>query len=303
MTSMGIDAETMGLLRASVRALLSDLPPDLTGALDELGWDEVVEEDAKASYMTLFGLQGELCATTALLDGVAARALGLHPHTRVIWPWPDGREDTLGIALSDIPADAAVVVPAGDGVVPVQRAALRLEEIRGIDPGAGWLRVSGRAADGPVSGNWADAVSAARLAIAAELLGAGRRTLDIASEHVSSRVQFGRPIGSFQAVRHVLAGAHASLAGAEALLTVAWDQGGESAAAVAKVAASAACRVAGAAATQVCGGMGLSEEHPLPASVRRAMLLDGLLGDTNDLYRDLGRQLRSGPIPEPAGDF
>ena len=303
MTSVGIDAETLGLLRASVRALLTDLPPDLTGALDELGWAEVVAEDAKASYMTLFGLQGELGTATALLDGVAARALDLDPYTRVIWPWPGGDTNTLGIALADIPENAAVVMPVGDGVVQVQRAALTLEEVIGIDPGAGWFRVSGTTADGPVTGDWSNALSAARLALAAELLGSGRRALDIAIEHVGSRLQFGRPIGSFQAVRHVLAGAHASLAGAEALLTVAWDQDGESGATVAKAAAAAACREAGAAAMQVCGGMGLSEEHPLPGFVRRAMLLDGLLGGEDDLRREVGRALHAGVALEPAGDF
>jgi hypothetical protein len=62
------------------------------------------------------------------------------------------------------------------------------------------------------------AIAAWRLLVAAQLLGAGRRSLDLAVGYVRERHQFGRPIGSFQAVAHRLADLATELAGAELLI-------------------------------------------------------------------------------------
>lgn len=296
-----MDTETLDLLRSSVRSLLSDPPADIAGALEELGWSEVVAEDRAASYTTLFGLQGELGVGTALLDGVAVAALGRAPHIRVIWPWQAG-PGVLGLVLADLPDTAQIVLPVESGVVSVERSTVGLRPVAGIDPDAGWALVEGEVPEGPPEGDWSAALAAARQALAAELTGIGRRALEVAVEHVRSRVQFGRPIGSFQAVRHQLAGAHANLAGAEALVAASWSAGPE-VAAVAKAVAGAACREASAAAMQVCGGMGLSDEHPLPRVVRRGMLLECLLGTGRELESAAGYSLLECRIPVPAGEF
>src|SRR5207245_7971721 len=52
---------------------------------------------------------------------------------------------------------------------------------------------------------WQEALVWGRIALAAELVGSGRAALSLATEHAANRVQFGQPIGSFQAVKHRLA--------------------------------------------------------------------------------------------------
>src|SRR6202012_4327247 len=62
------------------------------------------------------------------------------------------------------------------------------------------------------------AVAAGRRALSWWLLGTGRAMLALARTHAVDRVQFGKPIASFQAVRHKLAETHVALDGASAVL-------------------------------------------------------------------------------------
>lgn len=300
-----MDAPTLELLRSSLRSLLAEEPDRIAEALEELGWAEVLADDAPAATSALFREQGELGVSTAALDGVAAAALGLAPATRVLWPWPSANDDPaiLGLALVPIEQDAALICPAGRGFVLVDTAAVKQSPVSGIEPGARWHRVEGEHVPAAGAGEWSNAVVAARLALASELIGVAHRVLGLAQDHVSSRVQFGRPIGSFQAVRHRIASAYATLAGAEALTSAAWANGSPEAAAAAKAAAAEAHREVSSAAMQVCGGMGLSDEHPLPAAVRRGMLLDALLGTADQLVRERGEQLLQGTDCPLIGHF
>jgi hypothetical protein len=300
-----MDSQTLELLRSSVHSLLAGKPGCIADALEELGWSEVLEDDAAAATSVLFREQGELGVSTAALDGVAAAALGLAPATRVLWPWPSAGSDpaVLGLALAPVPPDVPLICPVGDGFATVDVAAAKQSSVSGIAPESQWCRVEGYRT-GPVSGgDWGKAVTDARLALASELTGVGRHVLEIARGHVSSRVQFGRPIGSFQAVRHRIASAYAVLAGAEAVTAAAWDDRSPAAAATAKSAAAAAHQEIASAALQVCGGMGLSAEHPLPAAVRRGMLLDALLGNAGRLARGHGELLLRGERVLPVGQF
>lgn len=307
-----MDTETVDLLRASLRSLLATPPADIASALEELGWAEVLADDATTATSMLFEHQGEQLASTAALDGVACAALGLDPLTRIVWPYPGKTvdeqpgADVYGIVLAPLAPGAAVVVRHGGGVVKVDPTVLQGTRIGGIDPSAGWRVVEGvleSVGDARVTGNWSAAVGAARRALASELVGVARTALGIAREHVGSRVQFGRPIGSFQAVRHRLAGAFATLCGAEALVAAAWEDGGNVAAVLAKAAAARAHFEVVSAAMQVCGGMGLSDEHPLPACVRRGLVLDILLGSARELSREQGLLLLHGGELPAVGDF
>jgi len=119
------------------------------------------------------------------------------------------------------------------------------------------------------------AVAAARaldfgaLASAAQLLGAGRALLEASVRHARQRVQFGRPIGAFQAVKHHLADVAIRLEFARPLLdaaAIALADGSPTASrdvSAAKVACADAAYLTARAALQVHGAIGYTQEHDL----------------------------------------
>jgi alkylation response protein AidB-like acyl-CoA dehydrogenase len=127
--------------------------------------------------------------------------------------------------------------------------------------------------------------------IAAEAIGGAERILEIAVEHAKHRTQFGKPIGSFQAVKHRCASALLAVESAKQFaLYAAWtlSVGGLDA----RVSASAAmaCSTdafvfASKAAIQVLGGIGYTWEHPAHLFLRRATSLRVLFG-TPEQHRE-----------------
>jgi alkylation response protein AidB-like acyl-CoA dehydrogenase len=123
------------------------------------------------------------------------------------------------------------------------------------------------------------------LATAAQLLGVSQRLIDFAVEHARSRVQFGQPIGSFQAVKHMLADALLKLEMARPVVyRAAYSVAGavperaldvSMAKAFASDAATLACRVA----LQTHGAIGYTWEHDLQLWMKRGWALAGAWGD------------------------
>jgi alkylation response protein AidB-like acyl-CoA dehydrogenase len=157
--------------------------------------------------------------------------------------------------------------------------------------------------DGAATGAWADVERRARLAVASEIVGVAERMLEVAAAQVSERRQFGRPIGTYQAIRHRLAEAYSELAGARSLVAMAWEDGRPDAATWAKTVAGTAHGTVTKHATQVCGAIGLHEEHPLPRLVRRGFALDALLGSAATARAAMGRTGLADPLPEPVGTY
>ncbi|MDQ4119142.1 MAG: acyl-CoA/acyl-ACP dehydrogenase [Actinomycetota bacterium] len=130
------------------------------------------------------------------------------------------------------------------------------------------------------------AVPTARIgvALAAELVGTARRALDGAVAYAKERSQFGRPIGSFQAIKHLLADRHVQLDAARMLVhtaAAALDAGRGDAQEAATAAVIAACDAADATtgdALQVHGGIGFTWEHPSHVFLKRARARRALLG-------------------------
>lgn len=122
------------------------------------------------------------------------------------------------------------------------------------------------------------------IAIAADCVGGMERVLDLTVEHLQTRVQFDRPIGSFQAVAHRCADMLVAVEGARAaVLAAAWACDADPArapraAAVAKAAASDAAREVTASAIQVHGGVGFTWESPVHWLYKRAQLSAALWG-------------------------
>jgi alkylation response protein AidB-like acyl-CoA dehydrogenase len=143
---------------------------------------------------------------------------------------------------------------------------------------------------------------AGRLAVAHELVGASRAMLDLAREHALERVQFGKPIAAFQAVRHRLAEALVYIEAADALVDDAWDDGGADYAAMAKAFAGRSAFVVAKHCQQVLAGIGFTAEHPFHRYFKRVLELDRLMGSSKSLTRAVGQQLLSSrqvPAPVP----
>jgi len=109
-----------------------------------------------------------------------------------------------------------------------------VEPTHGLDPALGLVEVSGEFDPESLPGlspvDWDGVAAAGQLALGHELVGAGRTMLELARRHALERIQFGRPIASFQAVRHRLAESLVALEAADALLAAAWETPGPDAA-------------------------------------------------------------------------
>jgi alkylation response protein AidB-like acyl-CoA dehydrogenase len=139
------------------------------------------------------------------------------------------------------------------------------------------------------------------LAAAAELVGLARRMIDMAVEHAKVREQFGKPIGSFQAVKHHLASALVSVELARPLVYRAayslarGDVERSAHASMAKAQASDAARIAARAALQCHGAIGYSVEYDLHLYMKRAWALAAAWGDAASHRARVGDAVFSTP--------
>ena len=195
----------------------------------------------------------------------------------------------LGGALADV-----VVAPAslGDGVrwVALRAEELTVAELPSLDPTRRVAEVvadevavpTARILDGVDAGHVSD-LSAALAA--AELVGVAQWCIDTASTYAKDRVQFGRPIGQFQGVKHKCAD---MIARVELARAAAWDAAravddGDPrerslACATAIALAIDAAFVNAKDCIQVLGGIGFTWEHDAHVYLRRAMTMQSLLG-------------------------
>jgi hypothetical protein len=125
----------------------------------------------------------------------------------------------------------------------------------------------------------------ASVAFSAELLGVAAKALEMAVEYAKVREQFGKPIGSFQAVKHRCADMLVDVEGMRsAVYWAAWCVGaGDADASIAASTAKAWCADASkrvlASALQVHGGIGFTWEHDLHLYLKRAQLDQVSFGD------------------------
>jgi alkylation response protein AidB-like acyl-CoA dehydrogenase len=133
-------------------------------------------------------------------------------------------------------------------------------------------------------------LAAGRRALGWWLVGSSRAMLALARQHALDRIQFGRPVASFQAIRHRLAETLVAVEGAEASLQAASDDLG---CLLAKAAAGQAALTAARHCQQVLGGIGFTAEHELHRHVKRVLVLDAMLGSARELIRESGAVLRA----------
>jgi alkylation response protein AidB-like acyl-CoA dehydrogenase len=137
---------------------------------------------------------------------------------------------------------------------------------------------------------WAAALDRGALACAAQLLGVTDSLLRLASEYAEQRVQFGKPIGSFQAIKHMLADCKVKVEYARPVVHRAAHSVARSVAgrdvhvSMAKVAAADAAFFTARQALQAHGAIGYTWEQDLHIWMRRAWSLDQAWG-RNDFHR------------------
>jgi alkylation response protein AidB-like acyl-CoA dehydrogenase len=163
----------------------------------------------------------------------------------------------------------------------------------------GWLSLEGapalRLGGGDAVERYLDVGAAAH---SAEMLGAAGRALDLSVEYAKEREQFGRPIGSFQAVKHRCADMLVDVEGMRssgyyAAWTISADDRERSiAASTAKTWCSDASKRVMASALQVHGGIGFTWEHDIHLFLKRAQLDQVSFGDSVFHRERLGRLLR-----------
>jgi alkylation response protein AidB-like acyl-CoA dehydrogenase len=179
-----------------------------------------------------------------------------------------------------------------DAVVRVDPTALQTERIeRPLDALSPTWRVLGGSLDGEAIATGDDARTLQRAGIvltAAQQLGLALAAVDLATEFAKGREQFGRPIGSFQAVKHLLAEmlvkaevARAAVYAAACAFDDASDDDPDRAASAAKVMAGEAALFNGKTGIQVHGGMGFTWEVDAQRYWKRAVVLDGTFGQSD----------------------
>jgi alkylation response protein AidB-like acyl-CoA dehydrogenase len=134
-------------------------------------------------------------------------------------------------------------------------------------------------------------VDAASVLLAAEQAGAAERCLELTVEYTKQRVQFGRPIGSFQALKHRMADLYVAVSAARAVIDDAVAEPSWAAAALARVAATEAFNAVAAEAIQMHGGIAITWEHDIQLYFKRAHGSAQLLGPARDHLRRLEQEV------------
>ncbi len=192
---------------------------------------------------------------------------------------------TAAAVLSGADADV-IVVPVGADAAVVERAAagMTIETPGNLDGTRRTARLHFDATPATILPGGAAALrDLSRLILAAEAVGVARECTDQAAEYAKARLQFGRPIAMFQAVKHHCAN---MLVATEVATSLVWDAaratstGGDQQSLTASMAAVSAAQAAYQCAnlnTQVHGGIGFTHEHDAHLYMRRAIALKSLL--------------------------
>jgi alkylation response protein AidB-like acyl-CoA dehydrogenase len=253
----------------------------------------------KERYLPKFA-KGELIGTLAHAEGPNApdpkrftSAVGGGKITGTKQPVPDG-------AIADI---AIVTAKSGDRqlslfIVDLRGAGVAREPVETIDPSRGHARLVFNGAAAEPLGAAGEGLSLidrvfdrAAVLFAFEQVGGAQAALDMAKGYALERYAFGRPIGSFQAIKHKLADIYVATElarsnayyGAWALANNAPDL--PVAAAAARVSASQAFDLAAKENIQTHGGMGYTWAFDCHLYYRRAKLLSLAIGSTR-LWKD-----------------
>jgi hypothetical protein len=315
-----METDDLVMLEKALDALLADAEMGaVTAAMDTFGWANLLTEAPEALPVTFRALGRTVASSAALHDvlwvGLTSIANDVElERTSVLIPLPAaetaGRADPSCIAIDGLLLGARTTTeqvvatcetPQGWAVIGVPLTEATVAHAVGLDAATDVQRVTATvdmdhvvASGEPAALWWAMSVARARRALSAQMCGLLAVLLDLARAHAVERHQFGRPVGSFQAVRHKLADAAVAVAAAEAVTAAAWEAEAEDApfaSLVSKAVASRSLSTVAAHTQQVLAGMGFTAEHPFHLAMKRAMVTDRVLGDAHRLLPAIGREL------------
>ena len=306
--------EERGLLTQTVRALVSkhaDSEAVRAAMESERGYDEklwtmLCEQVGVAALVVpeKFGGAGGELADAAAVIGELGRALVPTPLlgttlaelALLATDAPDG--DALealaaGESIGAVVLDPGYVVNGGiaDVVIGIADGAVtRWTEFTAaplvtMDPTRRLAAVT--AGQTTVLGTDPGLAHTAALLLAAEAVGAATRCLELTVEYTKERVQFGRPIGSFQALKHRMADLYVKVQTAGAVVDEALSDPSPTSAALAHVNAIEALRDVAAEAVQMHGGIAITAEHDIQLYFKRAHGSAQLLGLPIEYLRSL----------------
>jgi alkylation response protein AidB-like acyl-CoA dehydrogenase len=310
-------------LAESVGELLDRSAPDgAWAALVDFGGFDVGEDGLGAVELTLIARAiGERLAALPYADAAAvhyAVDLGgaavipclaepgrrydpLSPATTIVGAGVTGEKEAVPYAQA---AELFAVPAAADGetvlaLVAAESAAIDAQPT--LDPAVGPARVRFDGVEARQIADDAETVAtvaaAAGVLASAEAVGAAASLLELAREYAAQRRQFGHTIGSFQAVRHILADMYVGLESSWSSVLYAaasLDERNADAgrtAAVAKAYAARATQDVAHAALQVFGGIAFTAEHPAHRHLRRIVVRGQCYGSARDHERAIARSL------------
>jgi alkylation response protein AidB-like acyl-CoA dehydrogenase len=275
----GYDESLWQLLCEQVGAAALVIPEELGGAGGELADAATVLQELGRALVPS-PLLGTTLAELALLAAA-------EPDTETLEALAEG--SSIGALVLDadyvVNGDIAdVVVVAADGQLN-RWTRFSAQPVAAMDPTRRLARIQPEdtVALGPDPG----LADYAAILLAAEQIGAAERCLDLTVEYAKSRVQFGRAIGSFQALKHRMADLYVAVSAARAVVAAACDDPTPTNAATARLAATEAlCRVA-SEGIQLHGGIAITWEHDMHLYFKRAHGSAHLLGSPRELLRQL----------------
>jgi alkylation response protein AidB-like acyl-CoA dehydrogenase len=275
----GYDESLWRLLCEQVGAAALVVPEEFGGAGGTLGDAAVVLEELGKGLVPS-PLLGSTLAELALLaaDEPDAEALGSLAEGAAIGAVVFDRDYVINGDIAD------VVIAAGDGKLD-RWTEFSAEPVTAMDPTRRLARLTPQntASLGADPG----LADAAAILLAAEQVGAASRCLELTVDYTKERQQFGRAIGSFQALKHRMADLYVAVQAAHAVVNDAADSPSATSAALARVAASEAFSTVAAEGIQLHGGIAITWEHDMQLYFKRAHGSSQLLGPPRDHLRRL----------------
>jgi alkylation response protein AidB-like acyl-CoA dehydrogenase len=286
----GYDESLWKLLCEQVGAAALVVPEELGGAGGKLADAAVVfEELGKALVPTpLFGtVLAELALLAAdetdtdalegLAEGVTLGAVVFDTEER-----SGAQNPGRGYVVN---GDVADIVVATDGERLSRWTGFTASPVVTMDPTRRLASLeAGDATDIGADPGLADT---AALLLAAEQIGAASRCLDLTVQYTKDRVQFGRPIGSFQALKHRMADLYVAVQSVKAVVDEAISKPSPASAALARFSASEAFTKVAGEAVQLHGGIAITWEHDIQLYFKRAHGSAQLLGPPREHLRRL----------------
>ena len=298
------NVELILLMEEAGRALLPG-PFWSTVALAGAVIDAVASEAQKTKYLARI-CRGEARSTLALLEAGASWDLG---DAKLIAANGKLTGEKLFVLDADVADFILVAAPSGVFLVEAQAPGLCIAPMPALDLTRRFSAVQFKDTPAEKLGdgtNLIRALNIATAALVAEMVGGMQRVLDLTVDYAKMRKQFGKPIGTFQAVQHQCADMYLETESSRsAAYYAAWaleHDAPDAAAAtsIAKMYASDACRAVGNRSIQVHGGNGFAWENNLHLYYRRAKASETLLGDAT-FHRERIARLLIDPVPTSCG--